>query len=172
MTNTSFDWSAIREQIIEATGATPYPQQEQAIIDVFHRHPADVVQAAARTLSRFERGKIHTSASVWPFLKTDVEKIDQVLSGNLTVTSAPDRDLKVRHARQYMIRQAYIVDRWSEMEDILFGRGGMLEPWSDDEALKNELHGFFETDVKTIPYPEPLVWIPRNPKKYNEPHIP
>lgn len=126
---TSYAWSDLREQVIEACGNTPSAEQEQRIIDVFRQHPAAVMQGIEHVLDGHRRGIVR---SPWAVLVTHVEKLATAIERtSVAVTDERERDRKVSQARQWMRSAGMHFDREAEIEDELFGERGMLRHWPE-----------------------------------------
>lgn len=128
---TTYDWSTIRAKIIEITNDTPHPHQENDIIEVFQRHPAEIFNEANRLCALYQQGTVR---SVWAVLHKISQEIDSRRS--ISIVASPDREEKIGDARRWVRRVGYLCPSENELYATLFGGPQMTAPL--DFLLKHE----------------------------------
>lgn len=142
----NYDYSELRNRVIEAAGDTPSEALETRIVEVFRRHPAAVVQGVEHVLHEYERGTIR---SPWGVLAVHVEKLAAQIerASDIAVTDSDKQRRAHVVARQWMHSVGIHYDRWAEVEDELrngftSGMTGGLK-LTDEEAL-SEMYALWQ----------------------------
>lgn len=135
MSEQTYEWITYRERAVELFGQGPDGLLEQRVIAVFREHPTLVIEAIEHVGRRFSQGKIHTP---WVILAKHVEQAVKPLE-EVSATDERDREKRIRRAEGWMRAAGMHCDRWSEVEDELFGERGLLRMWRSDETLRQRM---------------------------------
>jgi hypothetical protein len=130
----TFDWQTEYGRALNAFGGdTPSATLEQDIFEAFQQHPQAVTNAITKIARGYEAGRIH---SPWGALKAEIPK---QVDADVRVGDGSERNRKIANAEQWIRTTGLMFDRWSEVEDELFGERGPLRPWHKDHALSQRL---------------------------------
>lgn len=135
MTDT-LTWPDVRAQATEKfRGQTPRPQDEQTVVDHFERSPLKVLRAIDEV----------SAAQVTWFWSALAARLERAGVGEgVSVSVGPSREQLVARAEAWLRNCGAHFDRWSEVEDELFGDRGVLRGFADD-GTRSRLRGVWET---------------------------
>jgi hypothetical protein len=137
---TEIAWATIREQTVEKFhGQLPRAEDEDRVITHWEHNPTVVEQAI---------NEIAQAANVkwkWSALAARLDR-DTSAPRNPVITSGPDRANQIAKADTWMRNAGRMFDRWSEIEDELFGDRGMLHPWRHQPKLVDHVREAWETN--------------------------
>jgi hypothetical protein len=130
----TFDWQTEYGRALELFGGdTPSATLEQHILDSFQQHPQAVTNAITKIGKAYNAGRIH---SPWGALKAEIPK---QITADVRVGDGSERNRKIANAEQWIRTTGLMFDRWSEVEDELYGDRGKLRPWHKDHQLTERL---------------------------------
>ena len=139
---TVYVWSDIRERALHLFGGdSPHGQLEQEILDVFERQPALVADQVERIGLRFQQGQVR---SPWAVLRKAV--VEAAIGPDVSATDTTSRERAVAQAEQWLRAAGVMFDRWSEVEDELFGDRGRLRQWADDTGLHERMKRLWQSE--------------------------
>lgn len=140
---TTIHWQTIREQTIDALdGETPGPEIETGIIDVFEIAPQTVIRALADVADAKRHGQI---VSGWAVAHARLTR-NSSAPRDVQVDADTGRARRVANAEAWIRRVGCQYDDQQTVEGELFGDdfgAGMLEPWADDQVLRQRLVGLW-----------------------------
>jgi hypothetical protein len=120
------DWPDIRAHIVtEFAGEQPGNELEATLIDLYATNPAAVLNAVPSIAQSLAAGKINSG---WAVLRTAAAK-KAVEPQGTTIGKAK----LIRNADQWLKTVGLMFDRWSEVEDELFGERGRLRTIANDK---------------------------------------
>lgn len=130
------DWQTIRQRYAEDFGSYPRAQDEAAIIEHFEQTPSVVLHELDRMTAAVKRGEVkHGWSALAARLNTSATP-----PRNPTVETGNERERRIRNAEQWIHTAGCHYDRWTEIEDDLFGDTGKLRAYADDETLRQQMH--------------------------------
>jgi len=134
----TFDWQSEYARALKLFGGdTPSATLEQDILDAFCDHPQAVTNAITKIGKAFAAGKIR---SPWGALKSEIPK---QISRDIHVGDGRERDNAIKCAEQWMINAGCMFDRWSEVQDYLYGDRGSLRYWRNDKELEQRIYDLY-----------------------------
>jgi len=136
-------WHDLLADAIQAFGDSPGPTLEQDLLDAYAEHPSAVQVAISKITQAHQAGKIN---SPWGALKAELAK---QMSVRRNLPASSDRAVHERNAEQWMRTAGLHYDRWSEVQDELFGARGKLAPWVNDQVLEARLRKLYD-EVRPI----------------------
>jgi hypothetical protein len=120
------DWPDVRAHIVsEFAGEQPGNELEQTLIDLYATNPSAVLNAVPSIAQSLAAGKINSG---WAVLRTAAAK-KAVEPQGTTIGRAK----LIRNADQWLKTAGLMYDRWSEVEDELFGDRGRLRTIANDK---------------------------------------
>jgi hypothetical protein len=130
----TFDWQTEYARALNLYGGdTPSATLEQDLLDAFTQHPQAVTNAITKIGKAYAAGRIH---SPWGALRTEIPK---QVNAHTRVGDGNERSRAIANSEQWMRTAGIMFDRFSEVEDELYGDRGRLRPWANDRALKQRL---------------------------------
>ncbi len=117
------DWQTLRNQFMRQIGGDPPGANlEDELIQAYTNHPDVVERSIEKIALAHQAGKIR---SPWGALKHEVAKaVDG--ARNPTHERGSTRERAIQRAEQRVRNEFVHYDRWSEVEDELFGERGTL----------------------------------------------
>lgn len=132
----SQDWETTLEHAINNFGGQPLGPNLEPIIRKHHtEHPAIVQAAINRIANAYAAGTIR---SPWGALKADLERRQAAAPA---VKQGNDQQRAAQRAEQWMRAAGLHFDRWTEIEDELFGDRGSLR---EHPSLKGQMQALYE----------------------------
>lgn len=139
--STEIAWSATRADAIDRfNGQTPRPEDEAHIIDVFEIHPQLVIRAIEETADALEAGKIRWA---WSVLAKRLDR-GTIALREATADTGVSRERRIQNAHTWIRNAGQHFDRWSEVDDELFGELGKLRDHGDEPNLRMEMRQAWE----------------------------
>lgn len=130
-----YEWTNLRDQFSrDVGGETPGPQLEEDLIVIFKDHPAIVKNAMDEIIAAYDEGKINSG---WAVLRRHLQVA--LKPTHVTADDAADKQRAIKRAQTWLKNCGIHFDRPTEITAELFDRGGILEPWADDELLKRRI---------------------------------
>jgi hypothetical protein len=127
------DWQTLRNQFMRAIGGDPPGAAlEDELIQAYTDHPTVVERSIEKITLAHAAGKIR---SPWGALKTEVAKAVDA-ARNPTHDKGSSRQKAIARAEQRMRNELLHYDRWSEVEDELFGDRGTLREYRSTDLRK------------------------------------
>jgi len=134
----TFDWQSEYARALKLFGGdTPSATLEQDILDSFCDHPQAVTNAITKISKGFAAGKIH---SPWGALKSEIPK---QISRDIKVGDGRERENAIKCAEQWMMNAGCMFNRWSEVQDYLYGDRGSLRYWRSDKQLEDRIYNLY-----------------------------
>lgn len=135
MTDEALTWdNALSEITAMLQGRAPFSvEEESAVMQAWARNPAAVMTLARKAAAAYANGTI---ARPWAWLaKAASAEADKRVNRSVTADPTGEIDTAERKAVVWMRNIGVHYDRWSEVEDDLFGERGLLRHWRDDPLL-------------------------------------
>jgi hypothetical protein len=130
-------YAELYDSLVDATGTTPGTKLAEDLERLYQRHPATFAAKTGEVIAAWNAGRI---TSPWPFLRSALQRIDDTRP----TAEAPAAELEkaVRLAETW-IRNAGLYTPFDELESELFEKGGRLEPWANDTALRARITDYW-----------------------------
>jgi len=128
------DWATTYEQAVTRFGETPGRQLEAELVEVFQHSPQTVIAAIEKIGDAYAGGRVR---SPWGALRAELAR--QGERANVVVSDNVDRDKRIQQAEQYMRAAGLYLASEDELRDDLFGEGGRLKAWKDDDELVSRM---------------------------------
>lgn len=128
-------WGDALAEIVEMfQGRDPFnAEEEQAVLRAWQESPAAIMALAEKAGHAYAAGTIRYP---WAWLaKAAAEAGKKRPSPSSSANPVLELDQAEVRAGQWMRVTGLHYDRWSEVEDELFGERGVLRPWHSDEKL-------------------------------------
>jgi len=128
------DWEDLVLQIAETFGGQmPYPETSNDIASAYQRAPQTVLRMADQVAALYLDG---TAQNPWGMLRYRAKTIPATEGA---ATKGTNREKAVERAEQRIRNELLHYDRWTEVEDELFGDRGTLRQHSELKTRMNEL---------------------------------
>ena len=138
---TTYVWSELRDRAVQGFGGElPGAAPENAVIEVFERHPALVLATIEAVSEAKAQGRVRSG---WAILRSRLEADET--KAETFATDASDRRKRIARAEQWIHAAGKHFDRASEiLEELFDGLGGdrsepLLKPWRSDEGLRERM---------------------------------
>jgi hypothetical protein len=128
-------WADAYAEALENFGRTPLGKELEAeLVQIYEQRPEAVRLAISDIGTGFAAGRIH---SPWGALRAELAR--QEARTHVVPTGNAERDKRIQQAEQYMRAAGLYLASEDEVIDDLFGDGGRLRAWKDDELVARML---------------------------------
>lgn len=137
-----YDWRQLRAKAVRGfNNETPFEATEREIVEAFKANPQAVTNEVDRLVADIARGSDIRSA--WAVLRRNVSATASA-GPSVIVNDDSEREKWVGLAQRWMRNVGLLFDRWSEVDDELFGDRGCLRHWKDDPALRTHMRSLWD----------------------------
>jgi len=124
-------WADTYAEALASFGGTPLGKElENELVEIFEARPEAVRLAITDIAGGYQAGRIR---SPWGALRAELAR--QEARTKVVVSGNAERDKRIQQAEQYMRAAGLYLASEAEVLDDLFGDGGRLRAWKDDDEL-------------------------------------